>query len=96
MNHLLHMSLLFPCNVHNRLNSCNLNRKFYQENYLQKGQLFIENLDGNLIKFEFKNSIFNQSKIQDFTSSIYGTYHPYCNLLKLNIVMILTNIIYRK
>ena len=46
----------------------------------KKGQLFIENLDGNLIKFEFKNSIFNQPKIQNFTSSIYGTYHPYCHL----------------
>lgn len=49
----------------------------------KKGQLFIENLDGNLIKFEFKNSIFSQPKIKNFTSSIYGTYHPYCHLFKV-------------
>ena len=49
----------------------------------KKGQLFMENLDGKLIKFEFDTSIFNQPKIKNFTSSIYGTYHPYCSLFKV-------------
>ena len=67
-----------------------------KELFLKKGQLFMENLDEKLIKFEFDNSIFNQPKIQNFTSSIYGTYHPYCIFLKLNIVMILINILYKR
>ena len=62
----------------------------------KKGQLFIEKLDGKLIKFEFKNSIFSQPKIKNLPRVFMELIILIVIFLKLNIVMILTNIIYRK
>ena len=43
-------------------------------------ELYIENLNNKLIHFNHVNSLFN---LKNISSSIYGTYHPYCRVLKI-------------
>ena len=43
-------------------------------------ELYIENLNNELIHFNHVNSLFN---LKNISSSIYGFYHPYCRVLKI-------------
>ena len=54
-----------------------------KETKIRKNKLFFNNLENELIHFNFKNSLFNQSGIDNFSSSIYGDYHPYCKIFKV-------------
>ncbi len=45
--------------------------------------LYFYNLDNKKIMFNYENSIFNQKNINNFTSSIFGFYHPYCRIFKV-------------
>ena len=44
--------------------------------------LHFYNQDNKVIKFNHENSIFNQNK-DNFTSSIFGFYHPYCRIFNV-------------
>ena len=49
-----------------------------KKKFFKKNDLYFYNLEDQLVQFNFKNSIFNQTKYKNFSSSIYGLYHPYC------------------
>ena len=49
-----------------------------QKKFFKKNNLYFYNLENQLVQFNFENSIFNQKKYKNFSSSIYGVYHPYC------------------
>ena len=46
--------------------------------------LHFYNLENKKIKFNQENSIFNQKNIKGFKSSIFGFYHPYCRVFKID------------
>ena len=62
----------------------------------KKGQLFIENLDGNLINFEFKTQFLTNLKFKILPQVFMELIILIVIFVKLNTVMILTNILYRK
>lgn len=47
------------------------------------GELFFFDLNNKEIHFNFENSIFNQKSNNKISSSIYGFYHPYCRIFKV-------------
>jgi len=46
--------------------------------------LYFYNLENKKIKFNQENSIFYQKNIKGFKSSIFGFYHPYCRVFKID------------
>lgn len=47
---------------------------------LKGGELYVKDLNNEMIHFNHNNSLFN---LKNYTSSIYATYHPYCRILKV-------------
>ena len=57
-----------------------------QKTIIKNKNLSFLNLDNEIIDFNFENSIFNDFKKRNLTSSIFaGYYIPYCRVFKINI-----------
>ncbi len=50
---------------------------------INNGNLSFYNLENQQIHFNYENSLFNNKRINNFSSSIFATYHPYCKIFKV-------------
>jgi len=86
-------------NIKKFYNSSYVNKKFYspakftldsvpailtgnssQKTIFKNGKLFVKNLENEIIHFNHDNSLFN---IDNISYSIFGFYHPYCKIFKV-------------